>query len=350
MKIAYVAKHHSGGNQEEEAIAWALEQLGHFVERVPERVGYQVAKMRTDLVLFHKWVHIPTLEKVKALKAFWWFDLVEHPSDPTLFNRSALRRGWMSKVMPLVDVGFCTDGDWVDKYPSKLVWLPQGYDTRYRYDFVEEKRFPVLFAGAAGRGSGTVRQSFLEFLQRNLGDGLLHLPKGFHGEGLARLVAQSSVVVAPDGPVTDRYWSNRVYLMLGMGACLLHPYCGYLHEHYEPNKEILYYRSRAEMEVVISVLLSQGGERQRLSEAGRERTFRDHSYVERCKKLVSVVEERCHGKPAGRADPGPGVLEAEAPGGSPGPALPGSLPLPEGPVGADRGEAPLHPGQAGPAR
>src|SRR5690606_959569 len=65
-----------------------------------------------------------------GVKAFWYFDLV-NAQDQSVAARSQQRRAWMNTVLPYVDIGFCTDGDWVANDTSgKLVTLRQGYDQR----------------------------------------------------------------------------------------------------------------------------------------------------------------------------------------------------------------------------
>ena len=135
MKILYVAKHDCGDNQDEQAIAYALAQLGHDVVKIHEKPRHRTHNLLTergDFLLFHKCEDM-TILKNPTPKAFWYFDLVDS-EDPTLKPRATSRVQWMRQFMPHCLVGFCTDGDWVEKckqtYPNKLYHLMQGADER----------------------------------------------------------------------------------------------------------------------------------------------------------------------------------------------------------------------------
>src|SRR5262245_30017975 len=125
MKILYIAKHNSGGNDDEGAISHALTSLGHDVMKVSETKARMIRNEKPDFMLFRKWYDVNHLARFNFPKVFWYFDLVETAGDPSLEQRARTRRAWMGAIMPRVDLGFCTDGDWVNKNPDKLVWLPQ---------------------------------------------------------------------------------------------------------------------------------------------------------------------------------------------------------------------------------
>ena len=56
------------------------------------------------------------------------------------------------------------------------------------------------------------------------------------------------VVACPDGPITDLYWSNRVYLMTAFGKFCIHPYCRELAtREFIDGVEIMFYHNRKEM-------------------------------------------------------------------------------------------------------
>jgi len=285
MKIVYVAKHGSGGNEDEDAISHALRELGHEVICIDQRYGYQSAHIRANFVLFHKWYDLDVLKAIKYPKVFWYFDLVRQ-NDPRKFTRTSERVKWMADTIPLVDLAFCTDGDFVISMSlktDKICWLPQGADNRKvgmgngGLSIPYEKRRKILFTGT--ELGGTYRESFVHEMRSLYGLSFDHVKKGLHGRRLADRIADSAIVVAPDSPSSDYYWSNRVYLSLGFGAFMLHPYCAELTQHYIPNKEIVYYKDRTELHLLIEYYLSQPQLRQEIANAGLTRTIRDHTYT-----------------------------------------------------------------------
>lgn len=290
MRIIYIGKHRSGGNDDEGAIAHVLLSLGHEVVQVIESRGYRAIKYRGDLALFHHWSDSTHLEQLSMPRAFWYFDLVTYP-DRTLQARNDHRETWMSKMTPLVDVGFCTDGDWVARDKSNtLVRLLQGCDERYAGRDRAEQDIDILFTGSF-RGGGVGRESFVRGMSERYGSGF-YQATGHHRENLRALIARSKIVVAPDHPITDNYWSNRVYLTLGFGGFLLHPYAETLTQHYAHGREIVYYRSREELHEQIAYYLSHPEEREAIQEAALQRSLAEHTYRHRVEQMLSILESR----------------------------------------------------------
>jgi len=291
MRVGYIAKHDSGGNEDENAITYALEQLGHRVERLRESRGYVGHRLECDFVLFHHWHDPETLRRIKVPKVFWQFDLVTYP-DPTLSQRNQRRIQWMNDIIPLVDLGFCTDGDWVKQDQSgKLNWLMQGCDSRFAVPGKASSVIvPLLFTGMS-KGGGLGRESFAEEMRHRYRSQFSQI-RGVHGEALADVIASSDIVLAPDHPATDTYWSNRVFLTLGFQGFLLHPYCERLKDFYEDGKELVMYKSRSELYELIDHYLKSPSERQKIREAGYARTIAEHTYTHRVEKLIQVVKER----------------------------------------------------------
>lgn len=294
MRIGYVAKHDSGGNDDEGAITYALEKLGHTVLRLQEARGYRADRLDCDFILFHKWSDTSAMKRCKVPLVFWYFDLVDFP-DPTLAERCKKRREWMEHVMPCVHLGFCTDGDWVERdRTGKLVTLRQGADERVvglgEREPGYKEAYDTLFTGIRA-GGGSKRVSFVDEIQRTYGDRFYHVTKGVHGRELANLIASSKIVVAPDGPVTDRYWSNRVYNALGFGAFLLHPYCEELLKEYEGDGMLLY-RTREQLHRMIANALAYPSDRKDIAGRGLKITQERFLYRHRCEELIRIVKER----------------------------------------------------------
>lgn len=298
MKILYVARHNCGDNDDEGAIAHALMQLGHEVhlmhEKPRHRLGRSPLENRADFCLFHKWPDPFEISHMRIPCVFWYFDLV-WSDDPTLKARAHSRVEWMKAVIPSCVLGFCTDGDWVaNDRTGKLRHLMQGMDERVAgYGQPIGDYPPILFAGMVNHGQS--RASHIEQLDERyrlklkiLGDGGPHHRR--HGRALADIFASTKIVIAPDGPNSARYWSNRVYLTTGLGGFLLHPYCRELEKHYQPH-ELVYYHTREQCNDLIDFYLTHDEERERFRHAGYERTMRDHTYRHRCAELIRQVQE-----------------------------------------------------------
>lgn len=299
MNILYIAKHGQANADDEGAIAHAFVELGHTVVSIPE--SYDTQKMielsnGSDLVLFHKWDDVDTLQRLQCKKAYWYFDLVDWPDDPTVAGRCRARRNWMERITPLVDLGFCTDGDHVAKdQTGKLHVLRQGADGRIvgrgePWKEAHGMRNNILFTGDP-RG-GAKRLSFHKEMTSVFGGRYVNIRSGCYREDLKRVIASTDIAVAPDAPVTNNYWSNRVYNTLGFGGFLLHPYCAELAKEYKQSDEIVFYTNREQLRDWIEFYTNRPDVRQAMSEAGLQRTIAQHLYKHRCQDLLRIVKEK----------------------------------------------------------
>lgn len=287
--IAYLAKHQSGGNDDEGSIAFALEQLGHRVERLREYKAIHAHKMPGDFMLVHHCSDFHSLRRVTIPKVFWCFDLID-AKDRLVGVRSHSRTTWVREATEVCDLGFLTDGDWVDQDKTgKLHWLPQGADER-RLDMqvTSEPGAELLFLGIAK--NGTKRLSFVQVMRERYGDRFQHVERGVYGESFVQVVRNAAINVAPDGPVSDRYFSNRCVNVLGAGGFLLHPYSRAIADMYPEG--VVFYRSREELHQLIAEYLERPEERRRIAAAGLEQTKAKHLYRHRCVELLRVVKER----------------------------------------------------------
>ncbi len=314
MKILYIAKHQSGDNDDEGSILDALQHLGHEVICIHEKRRHrqlvlthpsQMDRLKADFCLFHKWESPTEISQMKTPKCFWYFDLV-HSDDPLLVERSKFRVNWFRQVMPHVHLAFCTDGDWVLKqketaHGAKYRWLMQGADQRVVGVGTPDPNLklpPLLFAGMINHGSKRVEQ--IGRLRERYGDKLMLLGEGGarnrkHGRELADIMANVKIVIAPGGPSTDHYWSNRVFQALGFGAFLLHPRCANLDIFYDPGVHYLAYDNSAELSVesIIDEFIVEGAAevRQAISQNALRRTIECNLYLHRVEALVQHMKE-----------------------------------------------------------
>lgn len=309
MKICYIARHNTPGNDDEGAIAYALRSLGHEVTCVVEhpfnrtrpiehqrRIGREYVRTAGhDIALIHhQWLGVTNkdyaatkMAKASCPVVFWFFDLVDHPAVP---GRWVSHIEWLASMTAL---GFCTDG----VAPQLgLHVLRQGADARIagRHDEHGE-RIPLLFAGMCRPKEHPDRWAQLQDLRGRYG-GRLHLRQSLQAgwvyrEQFARLISRTDIVLAPIDPTKSDYWSNRVYVVSGFGGFLLHPYCEGLAKEYVDGEEIVLYHGRQDLKDKIDYYLDRPDERRRISNNAIRRTLADHTYTHRCRELMRVVEE-----------------------------------------------------------
>lgn len=296
MKVLYVGKHgQKVSNDDEGAIAHALHRFGFDVTCIGEHEGKRAIAMARECgwLLMHKWSDKIALSQIKIPKVVWYFDLVGTANDPSVKARADARRAWFKHILPFVDAAFASDGDFVAQDRSgKLEVLRQGADERIAGPGTAGREvIPILFTGIARR-AGSVRTDFVRDMEKTYGAMFRHVPLGIHGKSLANMIASAHITVAPTSPVTDHYWSNRVYLSLGFGAFMLHPFCGQLATDYRDGEEIVFYRGMDDLHEKIRHYLREPEERKRIAAAGLERTLREHTYRHRVAHLLGRLTSR----------------------------------------------------------
>jgi spore maturation protein CgeB len=81
----------------------------------------------------------------------------------------------------------------------------------------------------------------------------------------------------------------RLFEATGMGACLITDWKANLPQLFEPDTEVVTYRSIDECIEKVNYLLGHETERQRIAAAGQKRTLRDHTYVQRAAQLDEIM-------------------------------------------------------------
>lgn len=293
MKIAYVGKHGSGGNDDELIVADALYRLGYRISTLGEEEASRTLKRlekRYDFVLCHKWQDIGTISSLDIPVFYWNFDLVTY-QDPALERRNRLRAHWMGGMMEFCTFGFMSDGCWAKKYPSKCMHLPQGSDQRLLPQTLNpspEKK--ILFTGISlGGGVGRVR--FVEEMSRVYGEEFSHL-KNVYKEDLAREIQNHKFVVCPDHPIYPDYCSNRVYVALGYGGFVLHPRCAYLEEEFRNGRDLVYYESMEHLHYLVRMYSEDPGEMLRIKTNGLNKVREKYTYYHRVATMMQVIKQK----------------------------------------------------------
>lgn len=288
MKIAYIAKHGNGFNDDEGAITFSLRKLGHEVVCIQEiKEDYSPANACDFALFHHHWTDLQLLKTIKVPRVFWMFDLIDHP---VMKNRL---HEHVQSLMQLADLGFCTDGDYAARYPHKLRRLKQGADERVAGYWSTQETQSVLFAG--NYKYPISRKRDLRNLEREYPAGTfttLTSPGDYvYREKLALLVGRHKAVLGLPDPVKADYWSNRVYMICGFGGVLVHPRCQRLLEDYTDGEDLLLYNDRTEMRQQIDRALADPALRARIRASAYRKTVGRHTYTHRCQKLIETVQQ-----------------------------------------------------------
>lgn len=302
LRVLYVCKQPSTGNRDEAFITSALMKNRCLVTIVDEDKVKRRPEILTqlgegqDILLFHKWSDPITLSRFtdrypNCVTVCWYFDLVDCDDD-TLSHRCRSRMRYLRSIESDCKYIMCTDGDWVARNISKYQVLRQGlgyHEVLPERDKVK-KDVPILFTGIS-KGGGILRQSFVSLLSKYFKEKFLHIERGVHGPELANLIYRSKVVVCPDYPVTNSYWSNRIYHMAGHGGCVLHAESKGLRLEYH-DKQIVFYKDREALLERIEHYLKPENEEERyeLSLKAAEHTRENYLYDHRVGELLNRIK------------------------------------------------------------
>lgn len=305
MNIYYVGNHNQrNSNDDEGAIAYCLRMQGHSVYVHPERkaTGNVLLTVphslpQPEVVLYHKWADykaIRALEAAGVKTACWYFDRVAEPAtDLSAAARCSARVEHLVKAEECGSTVFCTDGDWVAARNSpKVRVLWQGADPRLSSPLpIGPGKLPerVLFLGNGKWSAG--RTDFVQWLYAESPMPVEQVSAGLHGKALAdRLRSGADLVVAPDSPGSDRYWSNRLYLVLGFCGWLLHPAWAGLDAEYPPDA-LFRYTDREHLLTLLHTFQTDPSALapHRVRRNGYEVTQARHMYSHRTRELMAVL-------------------------------------------------------------
>lgn len=126
-------------------------------------------------------------------------------------------------------------------------------------------------------------------------------PGRFHEPVIAleyfKLLGRSKINLNSHIDCAEEYAGNiRLFEATGMGACLMTDWKINLPEMFEPDTEIVTYRSPDECADKVNYLLAHPQELAAIAAAGQRRTLRDHTYMNRSEQLAEILEELITGK------------------------------------------------------
>jgi len=183
-----------------------------------------------------------------------------------------------------------------------------GWHSR-RYRMIEELlvRTPLdVFTGKSGGESGLSWREFLlrvwpQGVKEKLPARLRHrfslqtiYPDRFHaavfGLDYFRLLGDAQICFNAHIDMAMGFAGNmRMFEATGMGACLLTDWKPNITEFFEPDREIVVYRTPEEAVEKAQYLLAHREEREAIAKRGQNRVLRDHTMVARLGKMDEII-------------------------------------------------------------
>ena len=107
----------------------------------------------------------------------------------------------------------------------------------------------------------------------------------------ARVVFNNHIDISPISA------SNmRLFETTGVGACLLTDWKENLSELFEPDKEVLTYRTAAECVEKVNYILEHEDERRSIAAAGQLRTLREHTFENRAARIDEIIRKNINSR------------------------------------------------------
>ncbi len=113
-----------------------------------------------------------------------------------------------------------------------------------------------------------------------------------YGVRMYQKLRDSRVVLNTHIDISTTSASNmRLFEVTGVGSCLLTDWKENIRDLFEPDSEVVTYRSAEECAEKVSYLLNHEQERRAIAEAGQRRTLRDHTIPQRAAQLDGIIRE-----------------------------------------------------------
>jgi len=285
MKIIYFANFQNiPSNFVEEDIKLALEKLGHEVIPVHERDHKQLKNIKADMFLFHKGGvgtylslqdFILLLNHITCKKVMWYFDPIRlYPE----------REKEIETIAQYIDYGFLVDDTWRRRHKfTNLYSLKEGVGTVYKGKFRKELECDIAFAGSLyGKREDfiiTLKQHFKNFKVFN----------DLFNQDMADLCKSAKIIVAPDFPTNEFYWSSRIYLTLGLGGFLVHPDCYGLKPELIEGTHFAGYKGYRELIATIDYYLENEEARKAIQAEGQKKVLEVATFEDRLETMLSIV-------------------------------------------------------------
>jgi spore maturation protein CgeB len=120
---------------------------------------------------------------------------------------------------------------------------------------------------------------------------LSHTHPPLFGLKMFQKIHESKLVLNKHIDISARSSSNlRLYEVTGVGSCLITDWKKDIGRNFEPDKEIITYRTAEECLEKVSYLLDNEDKRREIALAGQRRTLRDHTFDQRAPQLISYIQ------------------------------------------------------------
>jgi len=186
-----------------------------------------------------------------------------------------------------VDYIFTSDDTWARRFQSEKIFPlhPAASERKIIGKFKKELACDIALIGEIYGG----REKELKFLKDKFG-GRIKVFNTKYGRDLADLCKSAKVIVVPQSPFDDFFWSDRIYKILSYGGFCLHPRAyGLKQEGFKEGVHYMDYYSETELFVMLQMLLDKEADksRKKMAKEGKVFVMNNHTYDKRIDEIIS---------------------------------------------------------------
>lgn len=320
---------------------WAKEHGIHIIDDKKHCIlPQQMARVKKIVNYINFSSKIPFLQLKKSVDVYpaWFYDIltaqIEYYQPDILLNQAinCISCQFMHKIKP--NVGFLVgqhaatrldeSENWgvydlvVSSFPPTVEWFHKkgipaelhrlGFEPQILSSLHKKgKIYNVSFIGSLMPKTHNDRVVLLEEVCRKVNTIKIWTPdinqlsknspirKAYSGEAWGRsmfqLLHDSKITINHHGSIPPYANNMRLYEATGVGTLLITDWKKNITDMFEPDKEIVVYRTPEECTELIQYYLEHDKEREAIARAGQERTLKDHIYFKRMEELVNLVAE-----------------------------------------------------------
>ena len=268
----------------------------HRQEKILEA---QIREFKPD-VLYCQSLNVPSTEFLGRMKKYVKL-IVGQVASPVVFDKKALG------AFDLITTSFPHFVERFKKIGIASEYFKIGFEPRVLDKLAPpQKKYNTVFVGGISKRHAEVIDTF-EYLSRNTdidfwGYGSNELPpdsplrEKHHGEAwgieMYDILHNAKISVNRHIDAAENFANNmRLYESTGVGTMLITDHKDNLHELFEVGKEVETYRTKEELLEKINYYLTHEEEREKIAQAGQQRTLKDHTYEIRMKELAVILEK-----------------------------------------------------------
>jgi len=221
---------------------------------------------------------VEMLEGMTCKKVLWFLDKVVGSKMKIIIN-----------LLPSIDYLFVTDETWKRRFNNEKLFVlhPAASEKKYRGKFKEELKCDIAMLGSL---YGERFKQF-EFLKAKFGDHFNYYDDKF-GKDFADVCKSSKIIIVPQHPFDDFYWSDRIYNILSNGGLCIHPRAyGLQEEGFIDGTHFIDYYTEQDLFVTLTMVLDDKSKKLRkgISEIGGE-FVKNHTYGQRIEEMFNTIQ------------------------------------------------------------